>query len=163
MKKIDVGGFTIQSGNIRRNAVYFTDAEAQNLSGGYATDAGDVSDNSVISTGGTVRNSVYGGRSDGSGNVFNNIVVFEKGTVHGNIYGGYSTEGDCSGNTVFLRQDIIDGNIYGGYVWNSWEKVLPKRNIFISIARHGTAVTSRIRKGAIPDAKKRWEFRGDVL
>ena len=110
-----IGGFTIQSGNIRRNAVYFTDAEAQNLSGGYATDAGDVSDNSVISTGGTVRNSVYGGRSDGSGNVFNNIVVFEKGTVHGNIYGGYSTEGDCSGNTVFLRQDIIDGNIYGGY------------------------------------------------
>ena len=48
-------------------------------------------------------------------------------------------------------------------LWNSWEKVLPKRNIFISIARHGTAVTSRIRKGAIPDAKKRWEFRGDVL
>ena len=48
-------------------------------------------------------------------------------------------------------------------LWNSWEKVLPKRNIFISIARHGTAVTSGIRKGAIPDVKKRWEFRGDVL
>ena len=40
---------------------------------------------------------------------------------------------------------------------------LEKRNIFISIARHGTAVTSGIRKGAIPDVKKRWEFRGDVL
>lgn len=112
-------GYTMQSGNIRRNAIYFTDAEAQNLYGGYAATAGDVSDNSVISTGGTVRKNIYGGRSDGNGNVFNNIVVFENGTVQGNIYGGYSTDGDCSGNTVFLRQDIIDGNVYGGYAAGS--------------------------------------------
>ncbi len=113
------GGFTMQSGNIRRNTVYFTDAEAQNLSGGYAALDGDVSDNSVISKGGTVRNNIYGGRSDGSGNVFNNIVIFEKGTVQGDIYGGYSTDGDSSGNTVFLRQAVIDGNVYGGYAAGS--------------------------------------------
>ena len=66
------------------------------------------------------------------------------------------------GLAVAFRKRLGHGQNHS-LLWNSWEKVLPKRNIFISIARHGTAVTSRIRKGAIPDAKKRWEFRGDVL
>ncbi|OCR99088.1 hypothetical protein CFT85387_08565, partial [Campylobacter fetus subsp. testudinum] len=59
---------------------------------------------------------VFGGYSD-TGDVENNTVNISGGTIQYNIYGGHSNKGSANSNTVNISGGIISGNVYGGYIY----------------------------------------------
>jgi|GEM_PF-275840 len=92
-----------------------------------ASSSAEISDNTVTMTGGTLTKAntkLLGAYTAGSGNVKNNHVILSDGTVGtsagGNVYGGYAAgNGTVTGNTVAISGGTIGGsgggNVYGGY------------------------------------------------
>ncbi|MBQ0067273.1 MAG: hypothetical protein KBS60_03690, partial [Phascolarctobacterium sp.] len=81
---------------------------------------GDVSENTVIITNGTIADDVYGGYCEENGKVSGNVVTINGGFIdnddHDNdIYGGYGDDGDVSGNTVIITNGTIGDDVFGGY------------------------------------------------
>ena len=94
--------------------------------GGYNLGIGDVTGNKVFISGNSrVEGDVYGGLLDAqTGNVENNLVDISAGTVNGSVYGGsfdYSSgtdsgTSDSLNNTVSLSEGtVVSGSVFGGY------------------------------------------------
>lgn len=89
--------------------------------GGLATaGAGvDVTDNTIIMSGGQVANSVIGGNNSG-GNALNNLLIFGGTAQAGALIGGFGGNsnvggsGDANGNNVFVSGGHVFGFVYGG-------------------------------------------------
>ncbi len=77
------------------------------------TGTGDVKENKVTISGGTLTN-VYGGYSAGSGEVSGNKVTATGGTGFNDVRGGYSTSGAAKGNKVTLGA-VTTGAVTGGH------------------------------------------------
>ncbi|WP_162165931.1 hypothetical protein [Campylobacter fetus] len=58
----------------------------------------------------------FGGYSD-TGDVENNTVNISGGTIN-NIYGGHSNKGSANSNTVNISGGTINNNVYGGYIYS---------------------------------------------
>lgn len=96
---------------------------------GYSANAGAVSYNEVIVTGGSVigntdgTNAVYGGFSNGGNAQHNQVSLLDTGAVSADIYGGASVLADASYNLVLAEETQVTGNVYGGYgagAGNTW-------------------------------------------
>ncbi|OCR87408.1 hypothetical protein CFT12S00416_08525 [Campylobacter fetus subsp. testudinum] len=80
--------------------------------GGYST-AGNVENNIVNISGGTIKNGIYGGHSySGSTNL--NTINISGGIINNNVFGGYSSIGSVTNNTVNISSGTIDNNVFGG-------------------------------------------------
>ncbi|OCR97936.1 hypothetical protein CFT12S02855_04840, partial [Campylobacter fetus subsp. testudinum] len=80
--------------------------------GGYST-AGNVENNTVNISGGTIKNSIYGGHSNkGSANL--NTINISGGIIDNNVFGGYSYSGSVTNNTVNISSGTINNNVFGG-------------------------------------------------
>ncbi|WP_037346697.1 autotransporter outer membrane beta-barrel domain-containing protein [Selenomonas sp. oral taxon 138] len=124
------------SAEISDNTVTMTDGTLTKantkLLGAYTAGSGNVKNNHVILSGGTVGTSaggnVYGGYAAGNGTVTGNTIAISGGTIGGsgggNVYGGYSDgSGAVTGNTVTISGGTLGGQaalttagkIYGGF------------------------------------------------
>ena len=108
------GGYTSSAGKAEKNEVTITNGTANNVYGGFS-DYGSAEGNKVFVKGGTAQ-TVYGGKTAHNGNVTNNIVEVTGGTVHQSIYGGDASDGSgkAEWNTVTLTSGTAGGDIYGG-------------------------------------------------
>ena len=108
------GGYTSSAGKAEQNEVTITNGTANNVYGGFS-DYGSAEGNKVFVKGGTAQ-TVYGGKTAHDGNVTNNIVEVTGGTVNQSIYGGDANDGSgkAEGNTVTLTSGTVGGDIYGG-------------------------------------------------
>ena len=108
------GGYTSSAGKAEKNEVTITNGTANNVYGGFS-DYGSAEGNKVFVKGGTAQ-TVYGGKTAHNGNVTNNIVEVTGGTVNQSIYGGDANDGSgkAEGNTVTLTNGTAGGDIYGG-------------------------------------------------
>ncbi|OCS03338.1 beta strand repeat-containing protein, partial [Campylobacter fetus] len=80
--------------------------------GGYS-DTGNVENNIVNISGGTIGNGIYGGHSySGSTNL--NTINISGGIINNNVFGGYSSIGSVTNNTVNISSGTIDNNVFGG-------------------------------------------------
>ena len=80
---------------------------------------GDVENNSVLASGGKVRE-IHGGYSF-EGNALNNNVTLNGSTVGGGsfpdsgLFGGWAQNGTVSNNSVLIQSGSVD-NVYGGFI-----------------------------------------------
>lgn len=122
------GGYSV-GGKVYDNQVEVsgTAAITSDAFGGLAVNNGDVTNNTVIISGGTLSN-VYGGEfwndeNSGSSTVSGNKVEITGGKItssnrtSGNVYGGHSAKGEVSGNEVSISgaNTKIKKDVYGGY------------------------------------------------
>jgi len=105
---VEINGGTI---NITSNYI-----PGAGIIGGYKFSGGEVKENSVIVTGGTVTGDIYGGfhQANTDGDAIENSVDINGGNVVGNVYGGYSRKG-ANGNSVKVTGGTVTGNIYGSH------------------------------------------------
>ncbi len=105
--------------SVSGNTVNMKDGSiTSNIFGGESSNSGNVMNNTVNVSGGTVGNAVGGGVS-ALGNVTGNVVNISGGTIKGNAYGGTMSVGasssSVSGNTIVISGGTINGNVFGGH------------------------------------------------
>ena len=71
--------------------------------------------NQVLMSGGSVGGDIIGGGSKTDGQVFQNNVTITNGTVTGNVYSGSSKTGEALKNTLTLSGGSVGGTLYSGY------------------------------------------------
>ncbi|WP_455656518.1 autotransporter domain-containing protein [Phascolarctobacterium sp.] len=135
------GGYSY-IGDAVKNSVIISDGTVSGIYGGYSYSGdGDVVENRVFISGGTIEYSVYGGESY-DGEATKNKVYISSGTITEHVYGGYSYSGKVSENRVYISgSSTIKKNVYGGY--GSSGKVSENR-VFIS----GGTVNNSVYGGA---------------
>lgn len=106
-------GSAVVSGNsVEMSGGTAASSSSSYVAGGYGG-SGEIKENSVILSGGSVKGSIYGGRGE-SGTVSGNTVTISNGNANGNIYGGQGS-GDTKNNTVEITGGTTSGtSIYGG-------------------------------------------------
>ncbi|MDR1086040.1 MAG: autotransporter domain-containing protein [Deltaproteobacteria bacterium] len=108
--------------SVSSNEVYFSEAAAKQIFGGYAGDnsANNVTSNKVTIYSGDINGNVTGGRSS-LGLADNNTVAIANATSIANVFGGYSVNSSASFNEIILEDIIIKENVFGGYSDNTSE------------------------------------------
>lgn len=117
-EKLDtVSGGMSDEGNATGNTVIMTGGTVRELLGGVAP-VGNVVNNAVTISGGSAAQ-LYGGSSL-AGEVSNNLVVFTGiASCEDAVFGGYSSQNGSNDNVVILSGGNNCQNVYGGYGRNS--------------------------------------------
>ena len=123
------GGYNLGIGDVTGNKVFISGnsrVEVDVYGGLLDAQTGNVENNLVDISAGTVNGSVYGGSFDyssgtdsGISDSLNNTVSLSEGTVvRGSVFGGYDSGiGDVTGNSVSVSDSSsVDGDVYGGMV-----------------------------------------------
>ena len=121
------GVITEGLGTVQYNTVNLNNASVgyDVVGGGVLLDAptGNVENNAVNISAGTVEGSVYGGAFEyslaidpGNSDIRNNTVSLSEDTVvSGSVFGGYDSGiGDVTGNSASVSGSSVDGDVYGG-------------------------------------------------
>ena len=114
------GGATLGNGVVKGNNVEFNSGEVSYIYGGCNINDesfGNVENNTVNITGGTVTIEAIGGITYGSGSVLNNVVEMKNSstlTLYGGINQNYNSHDNVANNTVTVSNSSVQSNIYGG-------------------------------------------------
>ncbi|MHC5305791.1 autotransporter domain-containing protein [Bartonella sp. LJL80] len=118
VKKMVVGGRSVVGSAVANTVAISADAIVDGrVFGGYADQAGNVSKNNVLITGGVLKDGVRGGLTF-DGNATENLVTMSAGNVTGEIHGGHADRnGNASANEVKINGGSASTTI-GGYAYN---------------------------------------------
>lgn len=118
------GGDNRKGQRVKGNTLTIGAGEIATNAYGGRVDSGDVTENEVKMSGGTVEIDVYGGYSEAD--VFDtaiptatgNTVNISGGTVKGSVYGS-RLKGSAENNTVDISGGTVEGYVYGGYSYDN--------------------------------------------